>query len=153
MAAKDNKKRVEILNRKAGFNFHIEQRYEVGLSLLGGEVKSIRNGNVNMGDAYCVVDDGEVFVLNLHISEFKQVSYNVHEPMRQRKLLLNKQEIKKIEGKIKTKGYALFPIKLYENERGVLKLEIGLGQGKKTFDKRDDLKEKDIQRDMQRTKF
>ena len=73
--------------------------------------------------------------------------------MRQRKLLLNKQEIKKIEGKIKTKGYALFPIKLYENERGVLKLEIGLGQGKKTFDKRDDLKEKDIQRDMQRTKF
>jgi SsrA-binding protein len=89
----------------------------------------------------------------LHISEFKQVSYNVHEPMRQRKLLLNKQEINKIEGKIKTKGYAIFPIRLYENERGVLKLEIGLGQGKKTFDKRDDLKEKDIQREMQRTKF
>lgn len=153
MAAKDNRKRVEIVNRKAGFNFHIEQKYEAGIALLGGEVKSIRNGNVNMGDAYCVLDEGEMYVLHLHISEFKQVSYNVHEPMRQRKLLLNKQEIKKIEGKIKTKGYTVFPIRLYENERGFLKLEIGLGQGKKTFDKRDDLKERDIAREMQRTKI
>jgi SsrA-binding protein len=153
MAAKDNRKRVDVLNRQAGFNFHIEQRYEAGMSLLGGEVKSIRNGNVNMGDAYCVLEDGEVFLLHMHISEFKQSSYNLHEPMRQRKLLLNKQEIKKIEGKIKTKGYTLFPIRLYENDRGILKLEIGLGQGKKTFDKRDDLKEKDIAREMQRNKI
>jgi SsrA-binding protein len=153
MAAKDNIKRVEIVNRKAGFNFHIEQRYEAGLSLLGGEVKSIRNGNVNMGDAYCVLQEGEVFLLHMHISEFKQSSYNLHEPMRERKLLLNKQEIKKIEGKIKTKGYTLFPIRLFENDRGILKLEIGLGQGKKTFDKRDDLKEKDLARELQRNKI
>lgn len=139
------------MNRKAGFNFHIEQRYEAGMVLYGGEVKSIRNGNVNMGDAYCVMEDGELSVLHLHISEFKQVSYNVHETMRQRKLLLNKQELKKIEGKIKTKGYAVFPIRLYENDRGILKLEIGLGQGKKTFDKRDDLKEKDMDRELQRS--
>jgi SsrA-binding protein len=99
------------------------------------------------------LEDGEVYLLHMHISEFKQSSYNVHEPMRQRKLLLNKQEIKKIEGKIKTKGYTLFPIRLYENDRGILKLEIGLGQGKKTFDKRDDLKEKDIAREMQRNKI
>jgi len=153
MAVKDNRKRVDVLNRKAGFNFHIEQRYEAGMVLWGGEVKSIRNGNVNMGDAYCVLEDGEVYLLHMHISEFKQSSYNVHVPMRQRKLLLNKQEIKKIEGKIKTKGYTLFPIRLYENDRGILKLEIGLGQGKKTFDKRDDLKEKDIAREMQRNKI
>ncbi len=153
MAAKHNIKRVEIVNRKAGFNFHIEQRYEAGLSLLGGEVKSIRNGNVNMGDAYCVLQEGEVFLLHMHISEFKQSSYNLHEPMRERKLLLNKQEIKKIEGKIKTKGYTLFPIRLFENDRGILKLEIGLGQGKKTFDKRDDLKEKDLARELQRNKI
>lgn len=153
MAVKDNRKRVDVLNRKAGFNFHIEQRYEAGMVLWGGEVKSIRNGNVNMGDAYCVLEDGEVYLLHMHISEFKQSSYNVHEPMRKRKLLLNKQEIKKIEGKIKTKGYTLFPIRLYENDRGILKLEIGMGQGKKTFDKRDDLKEKDIAREMQRSKI
>ena len=153
MAVKDNRKRVDVLNRKAGFNFHIEQRYEAGMVLWGGEVKSIRNGNVNMGDAYCVLEDGEVYLLHMHISEFKQSSYNVHAPMRQRKLLLNKQEIKKIEGKIKTKGYTLFPIRLYENDRGILKLEIGMGQGKKTFDKRDDLKEKDIAREMQRSKI
>jgi len=153
MAVKDNRKRVDVLNRKGGFNVHIEQRYEAGMVLWGGEVKSIRNGNVNMGDAYCVLEDGEVYLLQMHISEFKQSSYNVHELMRQRKLLLNKQEIKKIEGKIKTKGYTLFPIRLYENDRGILKLEIGLGQGKKTFDKRDDLKEKDIAREMQRNKI
>ena len=139
-----------IINRKAKFDYEFIDRYKAGMALTGTEIKSIRAGNVNMGDAYCVLEDGEVYLLHMHISEFKQSSYNVHEPMRQRKLLLNKQEIKKIEGKIKTKGYTLFPIRLYENDRGILKLEIGLGQGKKTFDKRDDLKEKDIAREMQR---
>jgi len=150
VSAKKSHKKVEIVNRKAGFNFHIEQRYEAGLLLLGGEVKSIRDNNVNMGDAYCIFEEGELWLKNMHISEFKQSSYNKHEPLRPRKLLLNKQELHKIEAKIKTKGYAVFPIKLYETDRGFLKLEIGLGQGKKTFDKRDDMKEKDIKRDLDR---
>lgn len=108
MAVKDNRKRVDVLNRKAGFNFHIEQRYEAGMVLWGGEVKSIRNGNVNMGDAYCVLEDGEVYLLHMHISEFKQSSYNVHEPMRKRKLLLNKQEIKKLRGRLRPRGTRYF---------------------------------------------
>jgi SsrA-binding protein len=153
VSAKKTHKRVEIVNRKAGFNFHIEQRYEAGIALMGGEVKSIRDNNVNMGDAYCLYEDGELWLKNMHISEFKQSSYNKHEPLRTRKLLLNRQELAKIEAKIKTKGYAVFPIRLYENERGFLKLEIGLGQGKKTYDKREDLKEKDIKKDMERMRL
>ena len=145
-------KKIEILNKRAGFNFHIEEKYEAGIPLVGTEVKSIRNNSVNMGDAYCSMYDGELFLKNMHISEFNFASYNSHVPMRDRKLLLNKKELKKIDMKIKSKGYTVFPIKLYENERGLFKIEIGLGQGKKTFDKRDDLKAKDIARDIQRYK-
>jgi len=145
-------KKIEISNKRARFNFHIEETYEAGMQLVGTEVKSIRNNSVNMGDGYCVLLDGELFLKNIHISEFSLASYNSHEPMRDRKLLLNKRELRKIEMKIKSKGYTVFPIRLYENERGIFKMEIGLGQGKKTFDKRDDLKEKDIARDIQRYK-
>lgn len=145
-------KKIEIANKRAGFNFHIEESYEAGMQLVGTEVKSIRNHSVNMGDGYCVMQDGELFLKNIHISEFSFASFNSHEPMRDRKLLLNKRELRKIEMKIKSKGYTVFPIRLFENERGIFKLEIGLGQGKKTFDKRDDLKAKDIARDIQRYK-
>jgi SsrA-binding protein len=145
-------KKIEISNKRARFNFHIEETYEAGMQLVGTEVKSIRNNSVNMGDGYCVLLDGELFLKNIHISEFSFASYNSHEPMRDRKLLLNKRELRKIEMKIKSKGYTVFPIRLFENERGIFKMEIGLGQGKKTFDKRDDLKEKDIARDIQRYK-
>ncbi|MSP58089.1 MAG: SsrA-binding protein SmpB [Flavobacteriaceae bacterium] len=153
MSSKETKKNIQIVNRKAGFNFHIEERYEAGMVLLGGEVKSIRNNSVNMGDAYCLFEEGVLWVKNMHISEFRQSSFNPHDPMRNRKLLLKKQQLRRIEAKTNTKGYAIFPIRLFENERGILKLEIGLGQGKKTFDKRDDLKEKDIAREMQRSKI
>lgn len=145
-------KKIEILNKRAGFNFHIEDKYVAGVQLVGTEVKSIRNNSVNMGDAYCSMYDGELFLKNMHISEFSFASYNSHVPMRDRKLLLNKKELRRIEMKIKSKGYTVFPIRLYENERGLFKIEIGLGQGKKTFDKRDDLKAKDIARDIQRYK-
>ncbi|PHX91810.1 MAG: SsrA-binding protein [Flavobacteriales bacterium] len=153
MSSKETKKNIQIVNRKAGFNFHIEERYEAGMVLLGGEVKSIRNNSVNMGDAYCLFEEGVLWVKNMHISEFRQSSFNPHDPMRNRKLLLKKQQLRRIEAKTNTKGYAIFPIRLFENERGILKLEIGLGQGKKTFDKRDDIKERDIAREMQRSKI
>lgn len=120
--------------------------------LTGTEVKSIRAGNINLGDAYGYVEDGELFLRNLHISEYKQGSFGAHEPLRDRKLLLSKKELKKVGQLVKNKGIAIFPIRLFENERGIFKLEIGIGPGKKTFDKREDLKEKDVKRDLQRLK-
>ncbi len=146
-------KKIEIHNRKASFNYHIEERFETGMELRGSEVKSIRSNSVNMGDGYCYMENGELFLRNVHISEWKQASYDAHEPLRDRKLLLNKRELAKIEARIKSKGYAVFPVRLFESDRGFFKLEIGLGQGKKTFDKREDLKEKDIQRDLDRTRY
>jgi SsrA-binding protein len=153
MNKKSLPKKIEILNRKARFNFHVEESFVAGMQLLGSEVKSIRNNAVNMGDGYCQWQDGELFLKNVHISEWNQQGFGVHEPMRVRKLLLKKRELHRIETKIKSKGYTVFPLRLFEAERGFFKLEIGLGQGKKTFDKRDDLKEKDIQRDVDRGRY
>ncbi|MBL7811035.1 MAG: SsrA-binding protein SmpB [Bacteroidetes bacterium] len=145
-------KRIEITNRKAGFQFHVEQKYTAGIMLTGSEVKSIRAGSINMGDAYCFIEAGELFIRHLHISEYNRAGYSSHEVMRDRKLLLGKQELQRVELKVKSKGYTIFPIRLFENERGIFKLEIGLGQGKKLHDKRDDLKEKDVKREMERYK-
>lgn len=145
------KKKIEIANKKAGFNYHIEDKYVAGLMLSGAEVKSIRSSNMNMGDAYCVMLDGELFVRNMHISEFKQATgFLLQEPLRDRKLLLTKKELQRIGHKAKNKGYTIFPIRLFENERGIFKLEIGIGQGKKQFDKRDDIKERDVKRELER---
>lgn len=141
-------KKIEILNKKAGFNFHIEQKYEAGIILTGSEVKSVRNRNVNMGDSYCFFEDKELWLKNLHISEWKTAHGQTHDPMRDRKLLLNKQELKKIDQKIKSKGFAMFPIRLFENDRGLFKLELGLGTGKKEFDKRDDIKQREAKREL-----
>ncbi|MCC6817322.1 MAG: SsrA-binding protein SmpB [Bacteroidia bacterium] len=148
-----SEKGVNILNRKANFEYHTDIKFTAGMVLKGTEVKSIRNGNANISDAYCMIEDGELVIKNMHISEFKQASFNQHETLRNRKLLLNKQEIRKIINRLKEKGTAVFPIKLYENENGYLKLDIGVGKGKKAFDKRDDIKAKDIQRELSKIKF
>ncbi|MGB0269092.1 MAG: SsrA-binding protein SmpB [Bacteroidia bacterium] len=153
MSSKNKNQRIQIVNRKAKFNYHIEETLIAGMQLLGTEVKSIRNQQVNLGDGYCYVLDGELFIKNVHISEWKQKGFDVHEPLRERKLLLNKRELRKVESRIKTKGYSVFPIKLFESERGFFKLELGLGQGKKNYDKREDIKEKDIQRDIDRGRY
>lgn len=146
------KPKIEILNRKAGFNYHADVKYTAGLMLLGTEVKSIRAGNVNMGDAYAVMDSGELWLKNLHISPFAQGSFGQHEPLRERKLLLNKKELKKIAVALKNVGIAAFPIRLFEDEKGLFKLELGVGPGKKMHDKREDLKTKDVEREMARFK-
>jgi SsrA-binding protein len=153
MSSKNKNQRIQIVNRKAKFNYHIEETLIAGMQLLGTEVKSIRNQQVNLGDGYCYVLEGELFIKNVHISEWKQKGFDVHEPLRERKLLLNKRELRKVEARIKTKGYSVFPIKLFESERGFFKLELGLGQGKKNYDKREDIKEKDIQRDIDRGRY
>ena len=116
--------------------------------LTGTEVKSIREGKASLSDSFCVLINGELWVKNLHISEYKQGSYNNHEPKRMRKLLLNKKELFKLESKMREKGLTIVPIQLFFNERGFAKLEVALARGKKMFDKREDMKKKDMQREV-----
>ena len=142
----------EIVNRKARHEYHFIQEYEAGISLLGTEVKSIRLGNANMSDAYCLLKDGQVILKNLYIAEYEHGNIFNHEAKRDRILLLKKSEIKKIERKIKEKGLTLIPYKIYFSDRGLIKVEIVLAQGKKTYDKRETIKERDNKRMMDRIK-
>lgn len=141
---------INIKNRKASFEYHILNTYTAGLSLLGTEIKSIRNNKANISDAYCTFVDEELYVKNLHISEYANGGYNNHEPKRDRKLLLNKIEINKLLGKVKEKGNSIIPIRLFINQTGRCKLEISLAKGKKIYDKRESIKEKDQKREIDR---
>src|SRR5882672_5682409 len=148
-----NKKRhilTEIKNRSAYHEYFIDAKYEAGMVLLGTEVKSIRNGKVSFNDSYCLLDKGEIWIKSLHIAEYSHGNINNHDPVRDRKLLLQKKEIKKIESKLKEKGYTLIPLRIYFNEKGFVKIEIGLAKGKKLHDKRDTIKQKDVEREMKR---
>lgn len=118
--------------------------------LVGTEVKAIRNGKVSFNDAYCVFEDGELYVKNLHISEYAFGTTQRHEPTQERKLLLHKKELKKLEGKTKEKGYTIIPLKIFFTEKNIAKLEIGLGKGKKVHDKRDSIKQREVERDIKR---
>lgn len=140
--------KITIKNKKASFEYSFMATYTAGIMLKGTEVKSIREGKATLSESFCVIINGDLWVKNLHISEFKQGSYNNHEPKRMRKLLLNKSELLKINSKLKEKGVTIIPIQLFFNERGYAKLEIALARGKKTFDKREDLKKKDQQREI-----
>ncbi len=143
-------KTLEIVNRKATHEYHFLQSYEAGIQLTGSEVKSIKAGNANLSDAYCIVERGEVWIRNMHISEYKQSQDREFNPKRERKLLLNKTEIRKIERKISEKGFTLVPYKIYLSERGMIKLEIVVASGKKSYDKRESIREKDERRDLER---
>lgn len=136
-------------NKRARHDYHILDTWEAGIVLTGSEVKSLRQGKANISDAYGIVKDGEVQLLNLHISPYEQASYFNHEPTRTRKLLLHKREIRKMIGAVERQGLTLVPLELYFH-RGKAKVAIGLGKGKKLYDKRADEKAKDDQRDMQR---
>lgn len=141
---------AEIRNRQAYYEYFIDAKYEAGMVLLGTEVKSIRNGQVSFNDSYCLLHKGEVLVKSLHIAEYSHGNLNNHDPMRDRKLLLQKKEIKKIESKLKEKGYTLIPLRIYFNEKGLAKMEIGLAKGKKLHDKRESIRKKDTEREMKR---
>jgi SsrA-binding protein len=140
----------EIKNRSAYHEYFIDAKYEAGMVLLGTEVKSIRNGKVSFNDSYCLIDKGEIWIKSLHIAEYSHGNINNHEALRDRKLLLSKKEIKKIESKLKEKGYTLIPLRIYFNEKALIKMEIGLAKGKKLHDKRDTLRQKDAEREMKR---
>lgn len=141
----------EIKNKKAAFEYFLEEKIEVGMVLTGTEIKSIRAGEANLTDAYCIFVKDELFVRSMYIAPYKQGSYQNHEPRRVRKLLLKKQELKKIHRKIKEKGYSVVPFRIYFSDRGLAKLEVAMARGKKKHDKRDSIKQKDVQRDMDRS--
>lgn len=146
-------KKVDIRNRRAGFEYHFLITYSAGIMLTGTEIKSIREGKVNLQDAYCVFVGEELYVLNLHISPYTEGTHYNHEPKRQRKLLMQKRELRQLFNKSQEQGLTIIPTRLFTNERGFAKLDIALAKGKKLFDKRDDIKEKDIKREMQREKY
>ncbi|MBM9615464.1 SsrA-binding protein SmpB [Desulfobulbus rhabdoformis] len=138
-------------NKKAFHDYFIDQTFEAGLVLRGPEVKSLRGGKVNLRDGYAQVKDGEVYLYNVHISPYSFTTYANQDPMRVRKLLLHKREIRKLIGKLHEKGIALIPLKIYFIENGKAKVELGLARGKKLYDKRASLKEKESKRDVERT--
>lgn len=140
---------MEILNRKARFNYFIIEEIECGIELFGSEVKSIRNGNCNIKDSYGVIRNNEVYLINMFIKNYKEASIFNKEETRKRKLLLHKKEIIKLKEKIEKEGYTLVPLKVYFN-RNKVKVLLGLCKGKKTYDKREALKEKEIKRKIER---
>lgn len=142
-------KKVVSTNRKAFHDFHIFDKYIAGMVLTGTEIKSIRAGSVNLKDSFAKIEKGEIFLYNCNISKYDQGNRYNHEPERVRKLLLNKKEILKMEGKIKKEGYTIVPLELFLT-RGFAKLEIGLAKGKKLYDKREDIAKKTQNRDIQR---
>ena len=142
---------AEIINRKAKYEYHLIQSYEAGLVLKGTEVKSLRLGLANMSDAWCVFEDDELYLKQLHISEYEHASMSQHESKASRKLLLKKTELKKLERRVTEKGLTIIPYRIYFSERGHAKCEIWLAQGKKEFDKRNTIKERDVRRDIDRS--
>lgn len=141
---------VNIKNRKATFNYEIGDTYTAGMVLTGTEIKSIREGRANLSDSYCVVDRGEVWVKGMHVSEYFYGSYNNHVARRDRKLLLSRKEISKIEKQSSDAGFTIVPLRIFISEKGYAKMVIGIGKGKKQYDKRQSIKEREDKRDIDR---
>lgn len=142
--------KVITLNRKAFHNYEIVDRLEAGIVLTGSEIKSIREGRVSFRDAYCEIIDGQAWLVGCHISLYSNASYNNHEPERRRKLLLHQQEIKRWDSKVRAKGVTIVPLQMHFNPRGMVKLEIGLARGRREYEKKAKLKERDVAREMDR---
>jgi SsrA-binding protein len=141
---------MEIKNRSAYFEYFIDDKYTAGIMLTGTEIKSLRTGKASFNDSYCIFHKGELFIKSFHIAEYAFGNLNNHDPLRERKLLLNKRELKKIETRLKEKGYTLIPLRLFFNEKNLAKVEIGLGKGKKLHDKRETIKQRDTDREIKR---
>ena len=144
------KNQINIKNKRAKFEYHLFDIYTAGIQLTGTEIKSIRNSKASILEAYCIFDGGEVFIRNMHVTEYENGSFYNHKPRADRKLLLNRKEINKIQKYLMIKGNTLIPLKMFLSEKGWVKIDIACAQGKKLFDKRHDLKEKDDKRDMAR---
>jgi SsrA-binding protein len=145
-------KTISIKNKKAYFEYFLLEEYDAGIMLTGTEIKSIREGKVSFVDTFCAFENGELFVKNLHISEYRLGTHYNHDPKRDRKLLLNRRELKKLEAKTREKGLTIIPFLLYINEKGFAKLRIALAKGKHSYDKRETLKQKDVKREIDRNR-
>ena len=141
---------IQIKNKRAYFDYHILDSYVAGLALLGTEIKAIRQGKANMTDAFCMFIGSTLYVRNLHISEYSHSSFRLHDIKRDIALLLHKKELKKLKVKGEEKGFTIVPLRIFTNERGYAKIEIALAQGKKEFDKRDSIKDRESKREMDR---
>lgn len=151
MAAKSNiQQKISIKNRRASFDYSFLEKFTAGIVLVGTEIKAIRQGKASLVDSYCYFRNDELYIKNMNISEYTEGNVYNHEPTRERKLLLNKLELNKLQKKLKDQGLTIVPIELFTSDKGYAKLEIALAKGKKQFDKRDDLKAKDIDRDLKR---
>ena len=142
---------MEIINRKARHEYNILENYIAGLVLQGSEVKSIKTGKANIGDAYCVITNGEIWMKNSHVSKYDSDKFTNHEEKRDRKLLLNKKEIRRLASDVQNPGYTIIPLKMFIM-KGKIKVEIGLCKGKKDYDKRESIKERDTKRELDRIK-
>jgi SsrA-binding protein len=140
----------EIRNRSAYHEYFIEEKYDAGMVLAGTEVKSIREGKLSFADSFCIFFKSELWVRNLHIAEYRLGTTNNHLAVHDRKLLLNRRELKKLENKLKDKGYTIIPLRVFFSEKGLVKMEIGLARGKKLYDKRETIKNRDTQREIKR---
>lgn len=145
-------KNIHILNRKAKFNYEFIDKYTAGIVLKGTEIKSIREGKASIAESFCEFQNGELFVINMNVEEYSHASHFNHKPKSERKLLLNKRELKKLEKEVRNTGLTIIPLDLFINEKGIAKLEIALAKGKKDFDKRETMKERDTKRDLSRIK-
>ena len=142
--------KIRIKNKRVSWEYFVIEKLVAGIVLTGTEIKSIRSGKANLSDSFCVFEEGELFVRNMHISEYTYGTYNNHEAKRDRKLLLTARELKKLNLKVSEKGMTLVPLTLFINDRGLAKLEIALVKGKHFYDKRESLKEKDHKREIER---
>jgi SsrA-binding protein len=141
---------TEIRNRSAYHEYFIEEKYDAGMVLAGTEVKSIREGKVSFADSFCMFFKTELWVRNLHIAEYRFGTTNNHIAVHDRKLLLNRRELRKLENKLKDKGYTIIPLRIFLSEKGLIKMEIGLARGKKLYDKRETIRDRDTQREIKR---
>ena len=144
---------ISIKNRKASHEYFFLDTYIAGIQLIGVEIKSVRNGEVNLSEAYCVFQNGELYLKNTHISPYENAGFVKVDPLRDRKLLLNKNELRKLSEGMSRKGLTIVPTKMFINDRGLCKVEVCLCQGKKTYDKRESLKEKDMKKNVKNLDF
>ncbi|MBB5284817.1 SsrA-binding protein [Rhabdobacter roseus] len=144
---------MQIENRRASFEFFFLEEFTAGMALTGTEIKSIRQNKVNFQDAYCLFMDDELFVRSLHIAPYTEGTHYNHDPVRDRKLLLTKRELKRLSEKLKDQGLTIIPVRLFTNDRGLAKLQIALAKGKKLYDKRESIKERDVKREIDRVAY
>jgi SsrA-binding protein len=151
-AEKKKQKKIEIVNRKATHEFQFVKEYDAGIILTGTEIKTIRLGNANLNDCYCLFEGDELFAVSMFIAEYEWGNINNHQTRRKRKLLLKRQELNQLQKRVKEKGFTIVPYKLYINDNGLAKLQISLATGKKAYDKRESIKDRDNKREMDRLK-